>query len=103
MLGLTGSAFIPDNEVFAAARTLVGPEDAAVDEDLTASSVLALVQHFLGDKEWQREEEREVKGRRWRGDGERADPRPRLAGCWWWWESEIFPRHLLACLASTLQ
>lgn len=51
MLGLTGSAFIPDNEVFAAARTLVGPEDAAVDEDLTASSVLALVQHFLGDKE----------------------------------------------------
>lgn len=51
MLGLTGSAFIPDNEVFAAARTLVGPEDAAVDEDLTTSSVLALVQHFLGDKE----------------------------------------------------
>lgn len=51
MLGLTGSAFIPDNEVFAAARTLVGPEDAAVDEDLTASSVLALVQHFLRDKE----------------------------------------------------
>lgn len=51
MLGLTGSAFIPDNEVLAAARTLVGPEDAAVDEDLTASSVLALVQHFLGDKE----------------------------------------------------
>lgn len=48
---LTGSAFVPDNEVFAAAGTLVGPEDAAVDEDLTASSVLALVQHFLGHKE----------------------------------------------------
>lgn len=50
-VGLTGSAFVPDNEVFAAAGTLVGPEDAAVDEDLTASSVLALVQHFLQDKE----------------------------------------------------
>lgn len=49
-LRLTGSTFVPDNEVFAAARTLVGPEDAAVDEDLTASSVLALVQHFLGHK-----------------------------------------------------
>lgn len=48
---LTGSAFVPDNEVFAASRALVGPEDAAVDEDLTASSVLALVQHFLGHKE----------------------------------------------------
>lgn len=50
-LRLTGSAFVPDNEVFAAARTLVGSEDAAVDENLTASSVLALVQHFLGHKE----------------------------------------------------
>lgn len=51
IFGLTGSAFVPDNEVFAAARTLVCPKDAAVDEDLTAPSVLAFVQHFLQDKE----------------------------------------------------
>lgn len=51
IFGLTGSAFVPDNEVFAAARTLVCPKDAAVDKDLTAPSVLALVQHFLRDKE----------------------------------------------------
>lgn len=51
IFGLTGSAFVPDNEVFAAARTLVRPKDAAVDKDLTAPSVLALIQHFLRDKE----------------------------------------------------
>lgn len=51
IFGLTGSAFVPDNEVFAAARTLVCPKDAAVDKDLTAPSVLALVQHFLHGKE----------------------------------------------------
>lgn len=45
--GLTRSAFVPDNEVFTAARTLVCPKHAAVDKDLTAPSVLALVQHFL--------------------------------------------------------
>lgn len=45
--GLTRSAFVPDNEVFTAAGTLVCPKHAAVDKDLTAPSVLALVQHFL--------------------------------------------------------
>ena len=45
--GLTRSAFVPDNEVFTAAGTLVRPKHAAVDKDLTAPSVLALVQHFL--------------------------------------------------------
>lgn len=45
--GLTRSAFVPDNEVFTAARTLFCPKHAAVDKDLTAPSVLALVQHFL--------------------------------------------------------
>lgn len=45
--GLTRSAFVPDNEVFTAAGTLVGPKHSAVDKDLTAPSVLALVQHFL--------------------------------------------------------
>lgn len=45
--GLTRSAFVPDNEVFTAARTLVRPKHAAVDKDVTAPSVLALVQHFL--------------------------------------------------------
>lgn len=49
--GLTRSAFVPDNEVFTAARTLVCPKHAAVDKDLTAPSVLALVQHFLQRKE----------------------------------------------------
>lgn len=45
--GLTGSALVPEREVFAAAGTLVHPKHAAVDENLTAPSVLALVQHFL--------------------------------------------------------
>lgn len=45
--GLTRSAFVPDNEVFTAARALVCPKHTAVDKDLTAPSVLALVQHFL--------------------------------------------------------
>lgn len=48
--GLTRSAFVPNNEVFTAARTLVCPKHAAVDKDLTAPSVLALVQHFLRKK-----------------------------------------------------
>lgn len=48
--GLTRSAFVPDNEVFTAARTLVRPKHTAVDKDLTAPSVLALVQHFLKKK-----------------------------------------------------
>lgn len=48
---LTWSAFVPNNEVPTAARTLVGPKNAAVDEDLTVPSVLALVQHFLKDGE----------------------------------------------------
>lgn len=48
MRGLTRSAFVPHNEVFTAARTLIGPKHTAVDKDLTAPSVLALVQHFLG-------------------------------------------------------
>lgn len=47
---LTWSAFVPDNEVFPAAGTLVDPKHAAVDEDLTVPSVLALVQHFLGQR-----------------------------------------------------
>lgn len=49
--GLTRSAFVPDNEVFTAARTLVCPKHAAVDKNLTAPSVLALVQHFLQREE----------------------------------------------------
>lgn len=47
---LTRPAFVPNDEVFTAARTLVGPKHAAVDEDLTVPSVLALVQHFLKDR-----------------------------------------------------
>lgn len=48
---LTRSAFVPNNEVFTAAWTRVGPKHAAVDKDLTVSSVLALVQHFLKDRD----------------------------------------------------
>lgn len=47
---LTRSAFVPNNEVFTAAWTLVSPKHTAVDKDLTVSSVLALVQHFLKDR-----------------------------------------------------
>lgn len=49
---LTWSAFVPNNEVSTAAWTLVSPKHAAVDEDLTVPSVLALVQHFLKDRRW---------------------------------------------------
>lgn len=62
--GLTRSAFVPHNEVFAAARTLVCPKHTAVDKDLTAPSVLALVQHFL--KKRKREGEREKTKERFR-------------------------------------
>lgn len=61
--GLTRSAFVPDNEVFTAARTLVRPKHAAVDKDLTAPSVLALVQHFLKKErvtQREREDQRHV-------------------------------------------
>lgn len=61
---LTWSAFVPNNEVFTAARTLVGPKHAAVDEDLTVPSVLALVQHFLEDGE---DGQRLGEKRRWFG------------------------------------
>lgn len=90
--GLTRSAFVPDNEVFAAAGTLVRPEHAAVDKDLTAPSVLALVQHFLKRERVTRERgktKERVRGRtisqRWL-DQQQANLKPLQTGCLWPWE-----------------
>lgn len=73
--------------MFTAAWTRVGPKHAAVDKDLTVSSVLALVQHFLKDRDdgcdWDRTADG-LKGRTMRlRDKRRANLKPLQQVCKW--------------------